>query len=159
MRVKERWGRVVWPGLEEADYSCSLGRRGVVNRSQTWLSDLSKIRRGLSKPGYFLAYVVVGSHRARVNIIGLVVMPQDAKCAAQPTLLCPDSGQGPPSMPTTPTCPRERSTYLHLPCVTTSSPFTGLPNSQSPCHSLVLLTSAPRPCSQLEVLMKHSRCT
>lgn len=131
----------------------------VVNRSQTWLSDMSKIRRVLSKRGHFLAYVVVGSHRARVNIVGLVVMPQDAKCAAQPTLLCPDSGQGPPSMPTTPTCPRERSIHLHLPCVTTSFPFTGLLNSQSPCHPLVLLTSAPGPCSQLEVLMEHSRCT
>lgn len=42
----------------------SLGRRGAVNKSQTWLSDVSKIRRVLSKPGRFLAYGRGRSHRA-----------------------------------------------------------------------------------------------
>ena len=39
-------------------------KEGAVKKSQTWLSDMSDTRRVLSKPGRFLAYVVVRSRRA-----------------------------------------------------------------------------------------------
>lgn len=50
----------------------SLGFRkeGAVKKSQAWLSDMSKTRRVLSKPGRFLAYVVFRSRRACVSEYG-----------------------------------------------------------------------------------------
>lgn len=139
-----------------------LRKEGAVDKSQTWLSDVSKTRRILSKSGRLRGRQITLS----VSLVSKVVMPQGAECsdpavwaehAAQPILPCPRPVQVLLSRPPPHLTWREVHQPWPPPALCAPCPRSlASPMASHHAACSVLLTPTPGPCSRHRSICRAS---